>query len=474
MSSWKMIYIIAAMTLQAQTPVPAPSVPLYRVTVEQNSATAINYRYLKGSTKIDFKPTPLAPTAKGMAKVASAATTTEIYAKFQGLPNPTQFGPEYLTYVLWAVSPEGRASNLGEILLKKGDGKVKVTEPLQSFGLVVTAEPYFAVSQPSNVVVLENAIRPGSSGKEETIDAKYDLLKRGTYHMEANAQPTMVLDKATPFEVYEARNAVAIARTEGAPTYAPEAFNKAQGQLDAAEGTQGSKKDVARTARQATQSAEDARLIAVKRQEAESLEQERKMAQNTIDQANTDAAAAKAATDQANAQAAMASSAAAAEVASADQAAKATQSENANLRAKMLAQLNGILETRATARGLIVNMSGMNFSTSKADLRPVGREKLAKIAGLVLAHPGLKMEVEGYTDSTGSDELNQRLSEKRAANARDYLVQEGVASDAIVARGLGKADPIESNSTASGRQKNRRVELVVSGAGLTDNADGAK
>jgi outer membrane protein OmpA-like peptidoglycan-associated protein len=470
MSSWKMIYLIAAMTLQAQVPMPAPaSVPLYRVTVEQSSAKAINYRYLKGSTKIDFVGTPLAATAKGEAKVSSEATTTTIKAEFKGLPDPSQFGAEYLTYVLWAVSPEGRASNLGEILLKNGEGKVKVTETLQSFGLVVTAEPYFAVSQPSNVVVLENALRKGTEGKVELIDAKYELLKRGTYHMEMNPMPSVAQDKKTPFEVYEARNAVAIAQSEGARTYAPEALAKAQDQLNQAESAKMSKKEKTRSARQATQGAEDARLIAVKRQETERLDNERRQAQANIDQANSQAAMAKLATDQANAQAALANSAAA----SANSSTQAALQENTNLRAQLLDQLSAVLETRATARGLIVNMSGMNFNTSKSTLLPAGREKLAKIAGIILTHPGLKMEVEGYTDSTGGDALNQKLSEKRAEAARDYLVKEGVASDNIVSRGLGKADPIESNATSAGRMKNRRVELVVSGAGITDAAGSA-
>lgn len=470
MSSWKMIYLLAAMTLTAQVPMPAPtSVPLYRVTVEQSSAKAINYRYLKGSTKIDFVGTPLAATAKGEAKISSEATTTLIKAEFKGLPDPSQFGAEYMTYVLWAVSPEGRATNLGEVLLKKGEGKLKVTEPLQSFGLVVTAEPYFAVSQPSNVVVLENALRKGTEGKVELIDAKYELLKRGTYHMSMNPAPSVGQDKKTPFEIYEARNAVAIAQSDGAQTYAADAFIKAQGQLTQAEDTKLSKKEQTRAARQATQSAEDARLIAVKRQETESLDNERKLAQANIDQANSEAAAAKIATDQANAATALANSATDA----ANSSTKAALTENSNLRAKLLEQLNGILETRATARGLIVNMSGMNFNTSKSELLPAGREKLAKIAGIIMSHPGLKMEVEGYTDSTGGDSLNQKLSEKRAESARDYLVQSGVGSNNIVSRGLGKADPIESNATAAGRTKNRRVELVVSGAGITDAAGGA-
>jgi outer membrane protein OmpA-like peptidoglycan-associated protein len=156
-----------------------------------------------------------------------------------------------------------------------------------------------------------------------------------------------------------------------------------------------------------------------------------------------------------------------ASLATVDSARRATQVENTDLKAKLLTQLNAVMETRATTRGLIVNMSGVTFQSGKAVLLPAAREKLAKIAGLIMAHPGLKLESEGYTDNVGSDELNLRLSEQRAAAAQDYLVSQGVPATAIVHRGLGKASPIDSNDSASGRQKNRRVELVVSGAGLT-------
>jgi outer membrane protein OmpA-like peptidoglycan-associated protein len=457
MKSWNVISFIAALTLQAQAPVPAPAtVPLYQVTIVQSSAKAINYRYMKGSTKIDFKGTALAATASGMAKVSSEATTTSIKAKFEGLPAPGQFGPEYLTYVLWAVSPEGRASNLGEILLKNGKGKVKVTEPLQSFGLVVTAEPYFAVTQPSDVVVLENAVRKGTEGKVELIDAKYDLLKRGQYHMDAAPGMPATPDKHTPFEVYEARNAVAIAQVEGAPAYAAEPFAKAQQQLAQAELPKGSRKEKAMAAREAVQSAEDSRLIAVKRQEEEAADNQRKLAQAQLDEA-------KRAADEANAEAAATASA----LASANNANSNAMQENSDLRARLLEQLNAVMQTRATARGLIVNMAGMTFDTNKATLLPAGREKLAKIAGLILAHPGLKLESEGFTDSTGSDAVNQKLSEQRAEAARDFLVSQGVEPSSIVFRGRGKADPIASNATPAGRRDNRRVELVVSGAGIT-------
>ena len=453
-----MIAWISVLTMAAQTPVAPPaSVPLYRVTVVQNSAKAINYRYLKASTKIDFKGTALAPAASGMAKVSSETTITLIKAKFMGLPAPSRFGAEYLTYVLWAISPEGRAANLGEIPLKNGEGKLKVTEPLQTFGLVVTAEPYFAVTQPSDAVVMENAMRPDTKGKVELIDVKYDLLKRGQYHLDPAQAPSAGMDKETPFAVYQARNALAIAGSAGAGNYAAEPYAKAQQELAQSENPKEGRKGQIRAARAATQSAEDARLIAVKRQEQEALENERKQAQAAIDLANQQAALAKQQAAQAKAAAEQASS----------EAAKAQQ-ENTDLKAQLLQQLNAVVQTRATARGLIVNLaSGISFTTGRSELLPAGREKLARVAGIILAHPGLKLEVEGYTDSTGSDDFNQKLSEKRAEAARDYLVSQGVRTDNIVSRGLGKANPVDSNDTASGRQNNRRVELVVSGTGIT-------
>src|SRR5262249_5222047 len=126
-------------------------------------------------------------------------------------------------------------------------------------------------------------------------------------------------------------------------------------------------------------------------------------------------------------------------------------------------QLNLILETRSTARGLIVNMSDVLFDTGKYTLRPATREKLARVSGILVTHPSLKLEVEGHTDSVGGEEYNQRLSENRAASVRDYLVQNGIGINNVTARGFGKTRPVASNDTASGRQMNRRVELVVSG-----------
>ena len=457
---------------------PEGSVPLYRVTVVQNSAKAINYRYLKSSTMIDFKGTVLLADAKGSAEIKSKAGATEIDAEFENLPAATQFGPEYLTYVLWAISPEGRPTNLGELILKDGKSELKVTEQLQAFGLLVTAEPYFAVSGPSNVVVLENVIRKNTKGKIESIDAKYELLQRGQY--EVNIAPTelgLTMDAKTPLAVYEARNAVRIAKAAGAETYAPDAFKNAQDLLALAETKEGGKKGRSSNAREAVQRAEDARLVSIKRQEVESLANERKDSKDQINLARGAATTAALGQAQADAGRTAAEAAAATAQQTAGQAtlernAALTQVDKAEaektmLRAQLLQQLNAILETRDTARGLIVNMSGVLFETGKSDLKPAAREKLAKISGIVLAHPGLKLEVEGHTDSVGTDASNQTLSERRAQAARDYLVSQGVSADSIVSRGFGSTKPVASNDSADGRQSNRRVELVVTGTGIT-------
>ncbi len=475
MKSWNAIpFAAVALVIQAQPPPPIPnpappaSVPLYRVTVVQGSAKAINYRNLKSSTKIDLKGTILLPAASGMATVKNKDGALQIIAKVKNLPPASTFGGEFLTYVMWGISPEGRATNLGELVLKHGKCKVKVTEALQTFGLVVTAEPYFAVSQPSDVVVMENAVRKESRGQVELIDAKYELLKRGQYTLNLPSTAPMVMDDKTPFAVYQARNAVRIAEAAGASTYAPEALGKAQGYLNQSENEEGKKGSRILMAREAVQRAEDARLISVQRQEAERVAWEQKVAQEKLDDSRR--AAARASDQAAAAQAAAQEQTQQAENENDRLRSKneGLQSKNEDLRSKLMEQLNAILQTRATVRGLIVNMSGVLFQNGKAVLLPAAREKLSKIAGILSTHKGLMIEADGFTDSTGSDALNQRLSEQRAQNTKDYLVSQGVSVDAITSKGFGKSDPIASNNTDAGRRENRRVELVVSGEGLTD------
>jgi outer membrane protein OmpA-like peptidoglycan-associated protein len=489
------------------------SSPVYRAMVTERTMKAINYLHRSGATRIDFRGTELLPAARGEARVNSKQGYMEIKAKFDGLQPATRYGAEYLTYVLWAITPEGRTSNLGEILLNKSKSKLNVTTQLQVFGLAVTAEPYFAVTMPSDLVVMENAVRADTRGRIEAIDAKYELLQRGEYERLANPL-ALKSDPKVPLELYEARNAVQIARAAGADRYASDTFSKAEATLHRAEAYQARKagrKPVTMTAREAVQTAEDSRAIAVERQEEERLanerragaerealakaeaenearlreraetdrrlatdrraraEAERNAAQAEAAVVRLDAEAARVAAraeaervERANA-AARAAALAAAEGTAARTAAQA-EAERAELRAQLMQQFNLILETRDTARGLIVNMSDVVFDTARHALRPEARERLAKVAGILLGHPGLMLEVEGHTDSVGGEAYNQHLSERRATSVRDYLIEQGISAMSLSpAKGFGKSQPVASNDTAAGRQQNRRVELIVSG-----------
>jgi len=499
-------------------------VPVFRVTVVGRTTPAINYRPRSGATTIDFVGTPLQPQGRGHATVKGKDGAIEIDARFNKLQSAARFGPEYLTYVLWAVTPEGRATNLGELQVDGDDGDLKVTTHLQAFGLIVTAEPYFAVTQPSDVVVLENAVRPETVGHIEVIQAKYELLKRGSYLMNQDASRLKLkpLEPGVPLDLAEARNSVALARVAGADRYAPETFEKAAQMLSEAEGARAGRlpaNAIMMPARQAAQTAEDARLVALQRQEeeyaagqralarqresaalaaAQSEEARRRQADNEkraaedarvaaerakadAERAKTDAERAKAdadrtaarlaeerrAADEARAAAEAARAAAEAQAqssaAQAQRTAEQAEREQAELRARLREQLNVILETRETARGLIVNLSDVLFDTGRANLKPGAREKLAKIAGILLAHPGLDLQVEGHTDAVGTDSDNQQLSERRAQSVHDYLIGQGIAPSAVATAGFGESRPVATNGTASGRQRNRRVELVVSG-----------
>ncbi len=512
-----MIFVAALGTLAAQAPNPTQqqprplspadtgqSMPIFRVTVVSRTTKAVNYHHRTGTTHIDFRGTALMPAAKGEARVESQMGSTKIDTHLDHLSPAGQFGPEYMTYVLWGITPEGRAANLGEVVLEGDHAKLLSTTDLQTFGLIVTAEPYFAVTQPSDVVVAENFVRTDTAGTIEQVEAKYELLQRGQYVLNRSQYQPVRVNPKGPLQLAEAENAVEIARLAGAERYAPETFQKAMVDLRNAEdflhGSR-SRKESETNAREAAQMAEDARIITWRKIREEELaneraaaaqreahaqaqarmEQERRsQAENerqAADQARQQAEQAKLEAERATAQAAQEKAAAdaaraaaiaqqqAAE-ADADRARAATQqseTEKTQLRERLRQQLNLILETRETARGLIVNISDVLFDFNKYTLKPGAREKLAKVSGILLAYPGLKVQLEGHTDSVGGDEYNQRLSEQRAGAVRDYLQAQGVAGPTLTAIGLGKAGPVASNDTASGRQQNRRVEMVVSG-----------
>jgi outer membrane protein OmpA-like peptidoglycan-associated protein len=513
---------------------PMSSRPTFRVTVTSRSVQAVNYKHRSGASKVDFAGTALMPSANGQAKVESKKGYIEIQVEFGNLEKPTSFGNEYLTYILWAISPEGRAINLGEVLV--GDNhrsKLDVTTDLQAFALIVTAEPYYAVRQPSNVVVMENVVREDTKGTTEVVSAKYELMERGGYIPTGYKFDPVVLNAKLPLEFFEARNALRIAQSEGAEQYASDSYLHAVKLMDNADSyainKHIDKKPLISVSREAVQTAEDARAIAVKKMDDVRLENERQdsadaqarsqgradEATRRRDQAESDTARAQAAkvqaeSDAANAQASnaqaqsdaararndaadaqaanlraqadmannQASSATALSAAQADAeqsrlaaqqaqlSAQQAETDKATMRLKLSEQLNSILQTRDTARGLIVSMSDVLFDTGRYSLKPGAREKLAKVAGILLAYPGLNIAVGGFTDNVGGDSMNQTLSENRAGTVRDYLVQQGVSTNSVSARGFGNTLPVSSNENASGRQQNRRVELLVSGEAI--------
>ena len=469
----------AALTAQSQQQPPASA-------VVTKSIKAIGYKVGGGSTKIDLKGTDLLPGANGEAKVEAKTGVTKIEANIKGLTSPSKLGTEFLTYVLWVVSPEGQASNVGEIIPNKnGEGKLNATTGLQSFSLFVTAEPYFSVRRPSEMVVLENELRKDTKGRIFIVN-NYQLMKRAQYQKLGNPLALTLDLKNVPLEMYEARNAVEIAKSRGADRYAPDVFSKAQGSLQMAENALASKADKKQTislARQTVQFSEDARSLAVQRQDAERIESEREAAAAKA-KAEAEAEAKQKADEEARRQAELTAAreaqykaeqetAAAKAKAEADALKAKEEAANADalrarqaataLRAQLLEQFNRILQTTDTPRGLVVNMADVLFATGKYDLQPIAREKLAKLSGIVLAHPGLNLAVEGYTDSTGSPDFNQKLSEQRAGTVRGYLLGQGLSPDGVTAQGFGETMPVADNSTAEGRQKNRRVEIVISG-----------
>ena len=477
---------------QAGYVTPMDRTPVYRVNVVSRTVEAISYRHRNGATKIDFQGTSLMQDGSGEAKVDSKAGRLEIKAEFKNVRNANYYGPEYLTYVLWAVTPEGRPVNLGEIIPNdKHEVHIHVTANLQAFGMIVTAEPYFAVTRPSNMTVLENVIRRDTKGSEQPVSARYDATEKGEYTVDlaSNRLPATEMSpeerRSIPLTLLEARNAVAIAQATGADQYAPEVLARAQEMLN--RGDEEYRKNrsdsmIGTVARGATEAAEDARVLTIRRKadaqvaanqqaaeaatqqaqqqalveqqraqeaqaqtlQAQQATQQAQQERQAAEQAKAEAlqaqqqaeAARQAALEQQQTLAAQAQTAQA-EAQTAEQRAQAAEQEKEQMRQRLLAQLNQVLQTRDSARGLIVNMSDVLFDPNQSTLKPGAKVRLAKVAGIVQAYPDLKLQIEGYTDSTGSAEHNQELSERRAAAVRDFLIAQGVGLNNVSAQGFG-------------------------------------
>lgn len=555
-----------------------------------HSTKAVDYR--QGSkSEIDLMGTSLMPDVSGKAEVQTKSGATQISVKLENLKPANTLGLQYLTYVLWAISPQGVPANLGELNVGK-DGKTQIhaSTPMQAFALIVTAEPYFAVTQPNEKVVAENHPGDKAQGWVRPVDVNYQVLPSATYNSQVQPiqQPVYGIDKHVPLSLLEARNAVRIAQDAHADQYANSSFQQAQQLLSQADDYYNRKqndKAITTVAREATQAAEAARVMALKgeqqaridaerrrnqertaKAEAEADEQSRRaqeaQAQATVlaqqaqqaesarhdaeqqaaqaqTAAQTAAAAAAAAQAQIQQQAAAGQQVQAAQQAAAQQAqaqadqarqdamaaqqrvqdqeraaqqleqqlqqqqaaaqqaqqqlqqeqAARTQAEQQaqssqqqlqqtqqqlqqaqtdkeQMRQRLLAQLNQVLQTKDSARGLIVNMPDVLFNLNSASLKTDARERLAKVAGILIAYPDIHVEVDGYTDNTGTLDFNQQLSQQRADTVRSYLVQQGVPSASIDSKGFGPNDPVASNDTPQGRQQNRRVDLIVSGQSI--------
>jgi len=554
---WILAILVLSLAVQAQ---PNNQNTAQNPTEVTKSTLAFGYRAGGGSTKIDFKGTELMPVAVGEAKVEAKKGYSRIDAKFENLAEPTRFGSEFLTFVLWSVSTEGRTENLGEVHIgNNGKGRLKASTQMEIFSLILTAEPYFAVPIPSELVVLENQKRDDTVARIYKVES-YSLSERGRYQKLVNPLALTLDLKKAPIEIYQARNAVSIARSNGAEEYATEVFSKAESSLKIAENELDRKRDkdyIISAARQTIQFAEDARSLAVQRQNEEMLANERRQAeQEKLERARAEAERAKAlleqekarrkAAEEASLRAAAESERRKAEEAerlareqveqekleraraeaertkalleqekarreaaeearlraaaeaerqralavelqakrAAKEAEKAAreaelqremaEEEKARLRARLFRQFNMVLETRDTERGLVVNMSDVLFDTGRYTLRQEAREKLARISGILLNYPELRIESEGHTDNVGSLLINQELSQQRADAVRDYLISQGIPESFITSVGKNYSVPVASNDNREGRQKNRRVELIVSGEVIGVNISGSE
>lgn len=498
----------------SQTAVPDSGTPTFKTEVVSRSLKSVNYRR-SGSTEVSLHGTDLMPEAKGEARVESRTGRVIVDVDLDHMRPANTFGMEHLTYVLWAVTPQGRASNLGELVEKNGKGSLKVTTDLQAFGLIVTAEPYFAVTQPSDLVVAENIVRSDTKGREELVDVRYNLLPRDIYKAQVTPVDAIYgMDKHIPLDLLEARNAVRIARDAGAEQYSSTVFAKAAADLQQAEDYYRRKQGsgpIGTVAREASQTAEEARVMTIRHKEEERIARERAEQEQRTSAAQAEAAArtqqaqqaeaerqaaaqraseaqaesarlaqqrqeaeaqrqaaeqAKAQADQARQQAEQAQQQAEQARSQAERARQQAETDKAQLRARLLQQLNAVLQTKDTARGLVATMPDVLFATGSSNLRPEARERLARVAGILLAYPDIHIEIDGHTDSTGSLAFNEKLSQQRAESVRSYLTQQGVSNNLMATQGFGPTQPIASNNTPQGRQQNRRVELVVTGEAI--------
>jgi outer membrane protein OmpA-like peptidoglycan-associated protein len=492
----------------------APALAQTEQSTDENYITrkTLAVRYTENrKTSVNITGTPVAPRITGKGEVEYKRNDARIKLKVENLENPQSYGPFYTTYVVWAVTPEGQTENLIE--LPSGyKVEVETKSAAQTFGFIITAEPHSAVRMPSQKVVAETTLRKNVMSPPQTTEAEYRMDKGDLYEVSSSDSIVLQPDYTTPRLVLGARRSLDIARRAGAKEYAAAEYQQAQSMLQTLEQTwprnlknetkfSGLARDVQRLGQVARDKAIEteyqARIENERQARLRSLEEARaraEAAQAEAERVKLEADRARAEAERAKVEAELAERKAAEERARREQSTReaeaarakadsdrlaAQQAQQAAQQALKLAEdakrerdaalqrlyvsLQDILETKRETRGFIVNIGDVLFDTGKATLKSAAREKLSKLAGILLAYPGtLTLEIEGHTDSTGSDDLNNKLSLNRAESVRDYLVQASIKQERIKSvQGFGKSKPIASNDSAAGRQMNRRVEVVI-------------
>lgn len=464
---------------------------LYELRPTLANIRVFSYAAMDGNVELRMEPTELASGASGELRVRSRTSYNEIDLRVKNLPTPQAVGPEYLTYVVWTISPAGIGTNLGELSLERGEGRLRTQTDLQSFGLIVSAEPYFAATMPSDSIVLENAPDPSQKRTPAVSAVEGRFMPRGQYKVgaELGEVKPFTFEPGVPLDVYQARNALLVGKRTGTDRFVSEAYTAAQTLLGRAEELYhgGDAKAATAVAREAVQAIGDAVKLSIERQDklrselisraaddrvrrassmAEDAERRMQDAQRKQQEAEAAAREAQAKRQQAEDEMRLAVEErrrAQQEAIEARQIAQKLVQEQRQLRDLLVERLNQVLETEDTERGLVVRLSDILFDPGRFTLKTDTRVLLARIAGILSWAPGIQVQVEGHTDNTGDAGRNQTLSEQRAAAVENFLVQQGMPASNLSSMGYGESRPIAANDSRAGREKNRRVELVLSG-----------
>ncbi len=502
-------FVCACAVASAQAPANPPQLPnqspagesaeaiqerlevLYELRLSGIDVPVFRYTWTEGTIKLAMAGTDLARNANGEVRVRSRVNFNELDLRVKGLPTPQSLGPEYLTYVVWAISTAGIGSNLGELALERGEGRLRAQTELQSFGLLITAEPYYATAIPSDTIVLQNAPAPDEkrTPTQSTVSAR--MMPRGQYRVgaESGEVKPITFEPGVPLDIYQARNALAIARRTRMNQFVDTAFQQATDLVGRAEEMYhgGDPRSATATAREAVQVVGDGVRISLERQETLRNDLLQRAAADRVRRATNTAedadrrmrealqmqATAEATARDANLQRQRAEEEmrlaieerrrAQQDALEARAVAQKLVQEQHQLRELLVQRLNQVLETADTERGLVVQLSDILFDPGKFTLKLDTRILLARVAGILSWAPGIQVQVEGHTDNTGDAGRNQLLSEQRAAAVANFLVEQGLPPSNLSSVGYGESRPIEANTTRAGRDRNRRVELVLSG-----------